>query len=191
MQVGDLSLKAASAHMALVDLDKFGLQSRWPHCCSLAKLCLFATSQSDSPSDSKEIKPVNPKRNQPWIFIGRIEAEAEAPILWPPDGKSQLIEQDADSGKDWRQEEKGETKDKMVGCTWAWANRGRQWRTGKPGVPQSMGLQRARLSLNESTRVRRKWWPRAHCDPGNLTENPLPYQPGFKRLYPERKINQK
>ena len=59
----------------------------------------------DSPLDCKEIKPVNPKGNQPWIFIGR--TEAAAPILWPPNVKSQLIRKDADAGKDWRQEEKG------------------------------------------------------------------------------------
>ena len=82
---------------------------------SLSCVWLFAASQSENPLDSKEIKPVNPKGNQPWIFIGRIEAKAEAPILWPPDGKSQLIEQDPDAGKDWGQEEKGETNDKIVG----------------------------------------------------------------------------
>ena len=64
--------------------------------------------------DSKEIKPVNPKENQPRIFIGRIDAEAEAPILWPPDGKSWLIWKDPDAGKNWRQEEKGATEDEMV-----------------------------------------------------------------------------
>ena len=57
--------------------------------------------------DWKEIKPVNPKRNQPWIFIGRTDAEAEVPILWPTDVKSLLIGKDLDAGKDWRQEEEG------------------------------------------------------------------------------------
>ena len=56
-----------------------------------------------------------PKGNQPWIFIGRTDAEAEVPILWPPDAKRQLIGKDPDAGKDWRQEEKGTTEDKMVG----------------------------------------------------------------------------
>ena len=68
----------------------------------------------ESSLDSK-IKPVNPKGNQSWIFIGRTDAEAEAPILWAPDGKSRLIRKDLDTGKDWRQEEKGTTEDKMVG----------------------------------------------------------------------------
>ena len=69
----------------------------------------------EKPLDCKEIKPVHPKGNQPWLFIGRTDAEAEAPILWPPDVKNQLIGKDPDTGKDWRQEEKGNTEDKMVG----------------------------------------------------------------------------
>ena len=69
----------------------------------------------ESPLDCKEIKPVNPKGNQHWIFMGRIDVEAEAPILWPPDAKSRLIGKDPDGGKDWRQEEKGMTEDEMVG----------------------------------------------------------------------------
>ena len=66
------------------------------------------------PLDCKEIKPVNPKGNQPWIFIRRTDAEAEAPILWPPDAKSWLIRKDPDAGKDWKQEEKWTTEDEMV-----------------------------------------------------------------------------
>ena len=69
----------------------------------------------ESPLDCKKIKPVNPKGNQSWIFIGRTDAEAEAAILWPPDAKGQLIGKDPDAGKDLRQEEKGMTEDKMVG----------------------------------------------------------------------------
>ena len=69
----------------------------------------------ESPLDCKEIKPVNSKENQPWIFIGRTDAEAEAPILWPPDANNWLIGKDPDVGKDWRQEEKGMTEDEMVG----------------------------------------------------------------------------
>ena len=68
----------------------------------------------ESPLDCK-IKPVNPEGNQPWIFIGRTDAEAEAPIIWPPDEKSQFIGKDPDTGKDWGQEEKGVTEDEMVG----------------------------------------------------------------------------
>ena len=69
----------------------------------------------ESPLDCKEIQPVHPKGNQSWIFIGRSDAEAEAPILWPLDAKSWLIEKDPNAGKDWRQEEKGTTEDEMVG----------------------------------------------------------------------------
>ena len=68
-----------------------------------------------SPLDCKEIQPVHPKRNQSWIFIGRIDVEAETPILWPPDAKSWLIGKDSDAGKDWNQEEKGMTEDEMAG----------------------------------------------------------------------------
>ena len=68
-----------------------------------------------SPLDSKEIKPVDPEGNWPWIFIGRTDAEAEAPIPWPPDAKSRLIGKDPDAGKDWGQEEKWVTEDEMIG----------------------------------------------------------------------------
>ena len=68
----------------------------------------------ESPLDCKEIKPVDPKGNQSWIFIGRTEDEAETPILWLPDAKNLLTEEDPDAGKDWRQEEKGTTEDEMV-----------------------------------------------------------------------------
>ena len=69
----------------------------------------------ESPLDSKKIKPVNPKRIQPWIFIGETDAAAEAPILWPPDSKSRLTGKDPDARKDWGQEKKGTTEDEMVG----------------------------------------------------------------------------
>jgi len=74
----------------------------------------------------KEIQPVNPKGNQSWVFIGRTDAEAEAPILWPPDGKNWLIGKDSDAGKDWRQ---------------VWVSSSSWWWTGKPGVLQSTGSQ--------------------------------------------------
>ena len=69
----------------------------------------------ESPFDCKEIQPVNPEWNQPWIFIGMTDAEAEAPILLPSDAKSRIIGKDPGAGKDWRQEEKGTTEDGMVG----------------------------------------------------------------------------
>ena len=69
----------------------------------------------ESPLDCKEIRPVNPKGNQPWIFIARTDSETEVPIFWPPDANSQLIGKDPHAGKDWRQEEKEMTEDQMVG----------------------------------------------------------------------------
>ena len=76
---------------------------------------LWCWRRLESSLDCKKIKSVNCKGNQPWIFIRRTDAEAETPILWPPDAKSQLIGKDPDAGKDWGQEEKGATEDKMVG----------------------------------------------------------------------------
>ena len=74
---------------------------------------LFGHLHDDSPLDSKEIKPVSPKRNQPWIFIGR--TDAEAPILWPPDVKSWLIRKDSDAGKDWRKRRRGQQRMRWLG----------------------------------------------------------------------------
>ena len=93
----------------------------------------------ESPLNCNEIKPVNPIGNQSWIFIGRIDAEAESPILWPPYAKKWLLGKDPDARKDWGQEEKGTTEDEMVGWhhrlwTWVWASSRSWWWTGKPGV---------------------------------------------------------
>ena len=102
----------------------------------------------ESHLDCKEIQPVHPKGDQFWIFIGRTDAEAETPILWPSDAKNLLIGKDPYSGKDWRQEEKGITEDEMTG----WhhqldgyefeQNSGSWWWTGKPGLLKFMGSQR-------------------------------------------------
>ena len=91
--------------------------------CQASFLMTFATSgmslagswhlDIENPLDSK-IKPVNPKGNQPWIFTGRTDAEAEAPILWPPDAKNWLIGKDPDAGKDWKKKEKRMTEDEVV-----------------------------------------------------------------------------
>ena len=95
--------------------------------------------------DCKEIQPVHPK-DQSWVFIGRTDAKAETPILWPPDVKSWLIGKDPDAGKDWGQEEKGKKGwggwiASLTQWTWAWVNSGSWWWTGRPGVLRSMGLQ--------------------------------------------------
>ena len=85
---------------------------------ALKKWCLWTVvleKTLESPLDCKEIQPVHPKGNQSWIFIGRTDAEAETPILWPPDVKNWFIGKDPDSGQDWRQEEQGMTEHEMVG----------------------------------------------------------------------------
>ena len=69
----------------------------------------------ESPLDFKEIQPVNPEGDKSWVFIGRIDAEAETPILWLPHAKSWLVGKDPDAGRDWGQEEKGTTEDEMIG----------------------------------------------------------------------------
>ena len=102
-----------------------------------------------SPLDCKEIQLVHPKGNQSWIFIGRTDAEAETPILWPPDVKNWLIGKDPDAGEDWRQEEKGMRKwdvwmSSLTRWTWVWTSSGSWWWTGRPGLLQSMGSQRVR-----------------------------------------------
>ena len=103
----------------------------------------------ESPLDSKEIKPVNPKGNQPWLFIRRTDAEAEAPILWLPEVKSWLTGKEPEAGKYGGQEEKGTAEDEMVGWHqrlngWVWVNSGSWWWTGRPGVLRFMGSQRVR-----------------------------------------------
>ena len=101
----------------------------------------------ESPLDCKEIQPIHPK----GIFIGRTDAEAEIPILWPPDVKKWLTGKDPDARKDWRREAKWMTEDggdcwmaSPTGWTWVWVSSGSWWWTGKPGLLLSTGLQRVR-----------------------------------------------
>ena len=102
----------------------------------------------ESPLDRKEIKPVNPQWDQSWIFTGRPDNEAEGLILWPPHVKNWPTGKEPDTGKDWRQVEKG--SDRGLDCwmssstqwTWVWASSGRGQRTGKPRVLQSIVSQR-------------------------------------------------
>ena len=112
---------------------------------ALKNLCFWIVVLENtlkSPLDCKEITPVNPKGNQPWIFTGRTDDEAEAPVLWPADAKSWLVGKDPHARKDWRQKEKGAQSMRWLDrCSWIWKTPTREWRTGKPGVLQSMGLQ--------------------------------------------------
>ena len=90
----------------------------------------------ERPLDCKEIQPVHPKGNQSWIFTGRIDAEGETPILWPPDVKNWLIWKDSDAGKDWRGEERATTEDEMVG--WHHRFNGHEFEQA-PGVGDGQG----------------------------------------------------
>ena len=101
----------SSSHVWMWELDH---KKGWaPNNCCFWVVVLEKTLES--PLDCKEIQPVHPEGNQPWIFIGRTDAETEAPIFWPPDVESWLIGKDPDAGKDWRWEEKGMTEDEIVG----------------------------------------------------------------------------
>ena len=100
----------SSSHLRMWELDQ---KEDW----APKKWCFQIVLEKtlESPLDSKEIKPVNSKGNQSWIFIGRTNTEAEAPIFWPRHVKSRFIRKDPDAGKDWMQEEKGKTEAEMVG----------------------------------------------------------------------------
>ena len=96
----------------------------------------------ESPLDCKEIKPVNPKGNQSWIFTGRTDTEAEAPILWPPDGKNWFTGEDPDAGKDWGRRRRGRQRMRWLDgiIDLMDINLSKEWWTGRPGVLQSMGF---------------------------------------------------
>ena len=116
----------------------------------------------ESPLDCKEIQPVHSEGDQSWVFIGGTDAEAETPILWPPDVKKWFIWKDPNAGKDWRQEEKGTTEDEMVGWhhwhngQWVWVDSWSLWWTGRPGVLRFMGSQR--VGHDWSTELNWKNW---------------------------------
>ena len=87
----------------------------------------------ESPLDCKEIQPVHPEGDQPWDYFGRNDAEAEAPVLWPPNAKSWLIGKDSDAGRDWGQEEKWLTKDEMAGWHHGLDGHESEWTQGDDG----------------------------------------------------------
>ena len=121
----------SSSHVWMWELD---YKESW----AMKNRCFWTTMLEktlESPLDCKEIKPVNPKGNQSWVFIGKTDAQVEALILWPPDAKNWLIGKHPDAGKDWRQEEKGTTEVMIGWHHWfsgVWASSGGWWWTGKP-----------------------------------------------------------
>ena len=106
------SYSFSSSHVWMWELD---YKERWAPKKNWCFWTMVLEKTLESPSDSKEFKTVNLKGNPSWIFIGRTDVEAEAPIVWPPDVKNWLIGKDPDDGKDWRREEKEMTEDKMAG----------------------------------------------------------------------------
>ena len=141
----------------------------------------------ESPLDCKKIKPVNSKGNGPWIFIGRTDAEAEVPVLWPPDAKSQLIGKDLDAGKPMKAGGEGGGRGwdswmaSLTQRTWVWVNSRSWWWTGRSGMLWSMGLQRVghdwTTELNWNARDFRDvglitGW---ETSPGEGNGNPLQY----------------
>ena len=144
----------------------------------------------ESPLDCKEIQPIHPKGDQSWVFIGRTDAEAETPILWPPDAESWLIWKDPDAGKDWRQEEKGTTgwngwMASPTQGTWVWVDSGSWWWTGRPGVLRFVGLQRVRhdwatelkwirYSVWSLSSLSQYFWPHCSCIPDRHPPPPVP-----------------
>ena len=148
--------------------------------------------------DSKGIKLVNPNGNQPWTLIGRTDTEVL--ILWPSDGKSWFTGKDPDAGKDWRQE-KGAREDEMVGyhhqlnVPWVCTNSGRQWRTGEPGVLQSMGSQSQTQRSDWTTTTTTQGWETRCPRQGEVRTETLlswelrrqdPWSNGRSSLYPSR-----
>ena len=115
----------------------------------------------ESPLDCKEIQPIHPKGDQSWVFIGRTDAQAETPILWPPDAKCWLTWKDPDGGKDWGQEEKGGNRGwdgwmaSLTQWTWVWVDYRSWWWTERPCVLQSMGWQRVGHDL--ATEQQQHW----------------------------------
>ena len=111
----------------------------------------------ESPLDCKEIQAVHSKGDQFWICIGRTDAKAETPILWPPDAKNWLIWKDPDAGKDWRQEEKGTTEDEMIGChhrLWVWVNSVSWWWTREAWSAAVHGVAKSQTWLSEWTELK-------------------------------------
>ena len=126
----------------------------------------------ETPLDCKKIKLVNPKGNQSWIFIGRPDAEAEAPILWPPDAKTWLIGKDPDARKNCRQEEKGTTEDEMVG--WYHQLNGHEFQQA-PGDGEGQGSLACCSPWVAKSQTQLNYWTIVHAD---IEESALRYLSG-------------
>ena len=125
-------------------------QSIW----ALALSTVVLEKTLESPLDCKKIQPVHPKGDQSWVFIGGTDVQVETPILWPPNVKSWLIWKDPDAGKDWGQEEKGTTKDEMVGWHHRLNGCGFLW---TPGVGDGQGGLACCGSLSHSRTQLSEW----------------------------------
>ena len=155
----------SSSHIWLWELDH---KESW-----VPKNCCFWTvgleKTLESPLDCKQIQPVHPKGNQSWIFIGRADAEAETPILWPPDVKNWLTEKTVMLGKIEGKRRRGWQRmsgwmASLTQWTWVWANSGSWWWTGKPGVLQSMGYK-----VSDTTeRTELNWTELNECSAGEF-----------------------
>ena len=141
----------------------------------------------ESPLNFKEIKPVNPKGNQPWIFIGRTDAKTDVPVLWPPDMKSQLISKDPGAGKDWGLRRRGWQRMRYGVINSMEMSLSKLWETvtGKPEVLQFMGSQRfghpygrkwrgTKKPLDENERGEWKSWPKAQHSENEDHGKPVP-----------------
>ena len=126
----------------------------------------------ESTLDCKEIQPVDPKGDQSWVFIGRTDVEAETPILWPPDVKSQLTGKDPDARKEWGQKEKGATEDEIVGWHHWHSGHGFRWTLG---VDDGQGGLACCISWGrkESDTTERLNWTVLWAMPKNVQTTPL------------------
>ena len=143
----------SSSHVWLWELDhkESWVQKNWCFWTVVLEKTL------ESPSECREIQPVHPKGNQSLIYIGRTDAQAEAPILWPPDVKNRLTGKDTDTGKDWGQEEKGwgwdGWRESPTRWTWVWVSSGSWWRTGKPWHAAVHGAAKSQTGLSDWTEL--------------------------------------